>query len=427
MKKITLTFAALSALLLTFGCGQKDDSEEKLVSLSVSETSIAAGPSAGSHAISIAIRNGNGWRAEVNSEARAWCTLSAYEGSGSDVNDTIVIVVIVVSENVLLAERTATITLSSGTQSATVTLTQAAAAQVRGTFTITTAGTLPYSGNRQSVELEVVAQKILIDWGDGSTNNYDYSSSPDNTQKITHNYPDGSTEAYTISATVTTLRKLKCSSYNSSDNFTSVDVSGCSMLTYLSCYSSSLTNLNVSGCVALESLSSSGHNLTNFDISDCIALSNLEISGLDSLDVSNNIELSHLLVGIVGVSSGSHSKGLTVLDVSNNPKLIRLECFGNLLTNLDLSHNPELNLLNCSYNFLTNLNIGDGNTALGYVYIYDNQLSDEVLNALFTALPAVSAERAAQGSGRISIYDNPGANTCSKTIAMEKNWTFVTK
>ncbi|MGV2884189.1 leucine-rich repeat domain-containing protein [Paenibacillus taichungensis] len=41
---------------------------------------------------------------------------------------------------------------------------------------------------------------------------------------------------------------------------------------------------------------------------------------------------------------------LRALDVSNNPKLVKLECHWNMLSRLNLDHNPSLKELSCSYN-----------------------------------------------------------------------------
>ncbi|OUQ78444.1 S-layer homology domain-containing protein [Flavonifractor sp. An100] len=48
---------------------------------------------------------------------------------------------------------------------------------------------------------------------------------------------------------------------------------------------------------------------------------------------------------------------LTELDVSGNPKLVRLYCGNNLLKELDLSNNPDIAYLACSFNRLSELNL----------------------------------------------------------------------
>jgi hypothetical protein len=45
----------------------------------------------------------------------------------------------------------------------------------------------------------------------------------------------------------------------------------------------------------------------------------------------------------------------------------------------------------------------------------NNQLSADALNRIFTDLP--------KSEGLISIEDNPGTDTCNRSIAADKNWT----
>ncbi len=72
----------------------------------------------------------------------------------------------------------------------------------------------------------------------------------------------------------------------------SLDVSGCTALTYLDCSSGlgqhRLTNLNVSGCVSLTYLGCYGNQLTNLNVSSCTVLTDLYCyeNQLTSLDVS---------------------------------------------------------------------------------------------------------------------------------------------
>ncbi|MBQ3849912.1 MAG: leucine-rich repeat domain-containing protein, partial [Clostridia bacterium] len=90
-----------------------------------------------------------------------------------------------------------------------------------------------------------------------------------------------------------------------------LDVSGCTALTYLDCRTNNLTSLDVSGCTALTYLECSNNNLTGLDVSNNTALTSLSCydNNLTGLDVSNNTALEHLSCGY---------NNLTGLDVSNN-------------------------------------------------------------------------------------------------------------
>ena len=128
-----------------------------------------------------------------------------------------------------------------------------------------------------------------------------------------------------------------------------LDVSGCTALTEVRCWSSGdiqLTGLDVSGCTALEELHCvrlsyadyySYNGIVELNVSNCTALTDIYCSGnqLTELDVSTNAELYEL------DCSGNQ---LTELDVSVNTELGSLSCSGNQLTELDLSNNPRIDI-----------------------------------------------------------------------------------
>ena len=109
---------------------------------------------------------------------------------------------------------------------------------------------------------------------------------------------------------------------------------------------------------------------------------------------------------------------LTNLDVSKNPALTELYCGNNQLTNLDISMNPALTRLDCQNNQLTSLDVSK-NINLGFLNCQSNQLSTNALNALFETLPNRNFP-----SGDLRINNNPGTNTCDRSIATNKNWRF---
>ena len=143
-----------------------------------------------------------------------------------------------------------------------------------------------------------------------------------------------------------------------------LDVSGCTALTEVRCWSSGdiqLTGLDVSGCTALEELHCvrlsyadyySYNGIVELNVSNCTALTDIYCSGnqLTELDVSTNAELYEL------DCSGNQ---LTELDISANTGLRGLWCSGNQLTELDISANTELERLGCSGNQLTELDLSN--------------------------------------------------------------------
>ncbi len=99
-------------------------------------------------------------------------------------------------------------------------------------------------------------------------------------------------------------------------------------------------------------------------------------------------------------------------------KIKYLDCRSNNLTSLDVSGCTALTELYCSDNNLTSLDIS-GCTALTELYCLGNNLTSSALNQIFRDLPQVT-------SGYIYIYDNPGSNTCDKSIAENKGWEVNT-
>jgi hypothetical protein len=114
----------LCAAIAFAGCSGDDDPESEPVitpSLSVAPASIPAAVAAGTY--SIAITSNVAWTATVSSGA-TWCTLT---GASGNANGT---VTVNVTENLTFAIRSATVTVSAGTLTKTVAVTQAAAAPI---------------------------------------------------------------------------------------------------------------------------------------------------------------------------------------------------------------------------------------------------------------------------------------------------------
>ncbi|MCH5244477.1 MAG: leucine-rich repeat domain-containing protein [Lentimicrobiaceae bacterium] len=159
----------------------------------------------------------------------------------------------------------------------------------------------------------------------------------------------------------TALTSLSCH-----NELTSLDVSGCTALTYLSCYNNRLKSLDLSKNTALTYLSCYGNQLTSLDVSKNTALTNLWCNDnqLTGLDVSNNTALTWL---------DCEYNQLTDLDVSKNTALTFLDCHSNQLTSLDVSKNTALRTLYCSYNQLTSLDLSH-NTALRTLSCGNNRI-----------------------------------------------------
>lgn len=275
---------------------------------------------------------------------------------------------------------------------------------------------------------------ITVDWGDGQTQEYKVERQDDGTVYATdarHIYTQSGTHTIKITGLVTsldcgwnyltTLDVSGCTSLTglgcSSNDLTSLDISKCTKLTVLNCDGNELTSLDVSKNTALTVLNCDGNNLTSLDVSKCTALTVLwcPYNKLASLNISGCTALKELVCYI---------NKLTSLDVSKHTALTYLRCSSNDLTSLDVSKNTALIVLECGGNQLTSLDVSK-NKALGELSCRGNELTSTVLNKIFTDLSQGKTWVDEEGDTRtcqIDISNNPGSDTCNKSIAENKGW-----
>ena len=223
----------------------------------------------------------------------------------------------------------------------------------------------------------------------------------------------------------TALTYLYCA-YN---QLTSLNVSGCSELTYLACADNQLTSLNVSGCMGLTGLYCGDNQLTNLNVSGCTGLiglfcpnnqlTSISVSGhstLKWLSCENN-QLTNLNVtGCAALEAlYCNENQLTSLDVNGYTALVDLWCSSNKLESLNVSGCTSLSELTCGNNQLTSLDLSNC-PALTYLECIDDQLTNTALNTVFEMLPSVT-------EGEIYVLRNPGSSTCNPSIAEAKGWT----
>ena len=149
--------------------------------------------------------------------------------------------------------------------------------------------------------------------------------------------------------------KLDCSNWVNltnlnchTNNFTALDLTGCSELIGLSCGNNNLTSLNVQDCSNLTTLQCDGNKLSSLDISMCPYLLTLSCgnNNLETLDLSNCHNLDRLFC---------QDNKLSSLDISMCLKLSSLYCQNNILTSLTLDDASTLQALDCSQNQLSSL------------------------------------------------------------------------
>ena len=182
-----------------------------------------------------------------------------------------------------------------------------------------------------------------------------------------------------------------------------LDISYCSALTNLKCYSNALTALNVTGNTALKALRCYyNYNLaaitglanctaiTYLDCEDC-AITDLSAvnsmsyiedflcrnNKLTSLTLTNKSKLTYVRAQgnkqMTTATITANSK-LETLDIGSCTALKTLNCYNNALTTLDVSADVALTSLSCYNNKLTSL-IVSAFTNLSSLQCYKNQLS----------------------------------------------------
>ena len=243
-----------------------------------------------------------------------------------------------------LAAGTATITATSGTQTATCDVTVSTSVAINDT-------TFPDEAFRAYLYNKFDADKDSL---------FSESEIANAT-----NISIGSTAVTDMSGLeyFTQLTRLTCHSLNLS----SLDVSSNTNLTSLYCYNNNLTSLDLSNNTQLTELYCYENQITSLDLSNNTALTNLNCSlnSLSGLDLSNNTQLTVVRC---------FSNNLTSLDVSGCTLLVDLYCHDNNLSTLDVSDNVLLATFNCSNNAFEAINI-DNNTVLDRFYCADNNLS----------------------------------------------------
>lgn len=165
-------------------------------------------------------------------------------------------------------------------------------------------------------------------------------------------------------AFLTALEQLNAGSY-----VKGLDVSNNHALVRLSCgsyYAPDFTTLNVSGCSKLEYLSCNNTYVEKLDLTHCPKLKTLflrDMWKLGSVDLSGIADLESLTLDSYW-DEGSHLP-VRQLDLSHNPKLRELSVKSQSLTRLDLTRNPKLATVSCRNNYLNELILGEQASLVG--------------------------------------------------------------
>ena len=150
----------------------------------------------------------------------------------------------------------------------------------------------------------------------------------------------------------------------------SLDVSNNLLLTHLLCSGNKLTELDIRNNTQLKELYCYHNQLTALDISRNIELQKIwcEMNYISSLDLKSNTELQNL---------DCSNNNLSILDVSNCYLLSVLLCVHNDIQELALNNNPDLFSLSCDFTLLSSLDVSN-NLKLGYLSCHNNPYLTEI-------------------------------------------------
>jgi hypothetical protein len=182
-----------------------------------------------------------------------------------------------------------------------------------------------------------------------------------------------SNELVTMSVTnCPNLRVLKCAE---NWDLIIVDVTANPLLEYLDCENLryGLPSIDVTSNPLLEYLNVDYSGITSLDVTSNPLLQYLSCSDtyISTLDVTTNPQLEYLNCG----GRFQNTSPLTILDLTNNPLLVRLFCAANNLTTLDLTNNPLLEVVRCDDNNLVSINV-TGNPLLDFLSCDNNNLTN---------------------------------------------------
>lgn len=207
-------------------------------------------------------------------------------------------------------------------------------------------------------KMEILADELLIDWGNGEQTAY----SGEEYYQITRSFPSEGLYHIRISG-----KNISC-----------LDVSRLC-----------LSEMKLEHCPSLESLNCSVNELTELNLEHCPVLEELYCN-------SNN---------------------LRTIDFSKNPEISMIQASYNQLTNLEIRDCAKLMVLYCSNNYFHVLDIS-GCLSLVNINISNNHFDKNELVDFLEQLPCKNKPEAAT----IYFYANPAGETDYGYIIESKNW-----
>jgi len=268
---------------------------------------------------------------------------------------------------------------------------------------------------------------VIVDWGDGNSDNYNNDSKKKDGWAYFPDHDYVSFGDYIITMTIPTddsvYFNFECVGMNSinlpvlstlktliiyNTNITEIDISNLTNLTYFNLNNSQVTNIDISNLINLESLYLNNSQLLTIDVSNLTNLTELDLVGnqISTIDISNNINLTSLYLS---------NNQLSTIDTSSLTNLEYLYLNDNLLSNIYVSNNIyDLELDN---NQLTTIDISNL-TKLQNLSLKYNQLSTNEIDNIIIQLDNIGFYNCKvnmlNNSGRSNISDNAVSNLNSR-------------
>ena len=215
-------------------------------------------------------------------------------------------------------------------------------------------------------------------------------------------------------------------------NLTRLDCHNCTSLKFIYCYNDNLTTLNVTGCTALERLDCYyNYNLAEITgLGDCTAITYLDcedcaITDLSAVNSMTNLEKLYCRNNKISTLTLNYKPNLSFVRVSGNPNLTTLRCSGNSqLSSVYLYNCPALESAWINMNNLSSLDLS-GCTSLNNLSIWQNHISGNNMTNLVNSLPTVPGSI----PGEIAVLDNVDEGNvitdAQVLTAKRKNWVCL--
>lgn len=195
---------------------------------------------------------------------------------------------------------------------------------------------------------------LLVDFGDGQLK--PFTINPDGQTVIRGII--GEQKTVKVYGQADQILSFYCENYG----LTSLDLSKCQKLIYLSCPNNLLTSLDVTQNTELQYLYAFANNIGQLDLTQSSKLLTLDIhlnTAIRTIDVTPCKSLVELAL--------YSCKQIYYLDLSANTELKRLDVDGTSLSSIDVSNNTKLEILNVGHSRISSLNISN-NKALRELY-----------------------------------------------------------